>query len=124
MVITRRATMLAGDRSRGAISPASILSEFRNYPNCVHWHTERNNWCHALERDQCLAIVAVQIVELIKSSNKCSKFMRATHCNLQRQNTVYSHEEYVILQHLLLMRLIVDTRWAKGANRLYFTCRT
>ena len=36
-VITRRATMLAGDQSRGAISPASILSESRNYPNCVHW---------------------------------------------------------------------------------------
>ena len=47
-VITRRATMLAGDRSqgvaeakprrsRGAISPASILSKSRNYPNCVHW---------------------------------------------------------------------------------------
>ena len=55
-VITRRATMLAGDQSqgmprrsrgvveveaqlrhsRGAISPASILSESRNYPNCVH----------------------------------------------------------------------------------------
>ena len=46
--ITRRATMLAGNwsqgvaeakprRSRGAISPASILSESRNYPNCVHW---------------------------------------------------------------------------------------
>ena len=28
---------------------------------------------------------------------------------LQRQNTVYSHKKYVILQHLLLMRLIVDT---------------
>ena len=37
-VITRRATMLAEDRSRGAISPASILSESRNQPNCVHWH--------------------------------------------------------------------------------------
>ena len=47
-VITRRATMLAGDRSqgvaeaksrrsRGEISPASILSESRNYPNCAHW---------------------------------------------------------------------------------------
>ena len=36
-VITRRATMLAGDRSRGAISPARILSESRNYPNYVHW---------------------------------------------------------------------------------------
>ena len=35
-IIARRATMLAGDRSRGAISPASILSESRNYPNCVH----------------------------------------------------------------------------------------
>ena len=34
-VITRRATMLAGDQSRGAISPASILSESLNYPNCV-----------------------------------------------------------------------------------------
>ena len=36
-VITRRATMLAGDRSPGAISPVSILSESRNYSNCVHW---------------------------------------------------------------------------------------
>ena len=35
--ITRRATMLAGDRSQGEISPASIFSESRNYPNCVHW---------------------------------------------------------------------------------------
>ena len=48
--------------------------------------------------------------------------MRAAHSNLQRQNTVYSHKKYVILQHLLLMRLIVDTRWAKGAKRLCFTC--
>ena len=79
-------------------------------------HMERNNWCHALERDQCLAIVAVQIVELINSSNKCTKFMRAAHSILQRQNTVYSHKKYVILQHLLVMRLIVDTRWAKGAK--------
>ena len=37
-VITRRALMLAGDRSRGEISPASTLSESRNYPNCVHWY--------------------------------------------------------------------------------------
>ena len=59
-VITRQATMLAGDRSqsivealpkrsrsvaeakprrsRGVIRPASILSESRNHPNCVHWH--------------------------------------------------------------------------------------
>ena len=36
-VIARRATMLAGDRSRGPISPAKILSESRNYRNCVHW---------------------------------------------------------------------------------------
>ena len=48
--------------------------------------------------------------------------MRAAHSNLQRQNTVYSHKKYVILEHLLLMRLIVDTRWAKGAKRLCFTC--
>ena len=40
--------------------------------------------------------------------------MRAAHSNLWRQNTVYSHKKYVILQHLLLMQLIVDTRWAKG----------
>ena len=32
--------------------------------------------------------------------------MRATRSNLQRQNIVYSHKKYVILQHLLLMRLI------------------
>ena len=36
--------------------------------------------------------------------------MRAAHGDLQRQNTVYSHIKYVILQHLRLMRLIVDTR--------------
>ena len=36
-VITRRATMLAGDRSRGEISPASILNESRDYLNFVHW---------------------------------------------------------------------------------------
>ena len=47
--------------------------------------------------------------------------MRAAHSNLQRQNTVYSHKEYVILQHSLLMRLIVDTRWAEGAKHLCFT---
>ena len=45
--------------------------------------------------------------------------MRAAHSNLQRQNTVYSHIKYVILQHFLLMRLIVDTRWAKGAKRAW-----
>ena len=50
--------------------------------------------------------------------------MRAARSNLQRQNTVYSHIKYVTLQHLLLMRLIVDTRWAKGAKRLSFTCAT
>ena len=86
------------------------------------FYTERNNWWRALERDQCLAIVAVRIVELINSSNKCSKFMRAAHSNLQRQITMYSHKKYVILQHLPLMRLIVDTRWAEGAKRLCFTC--
>ena len=70
----------------------------------INSYTEKNNWSHALERDQCLAIVvAVQIVELINSSNKCLKFMRAAHSNLQRQNTVYSHKKYVTLQHLLLM---------------------
>ena len=43
--------------------------------------------------------------------------MRAMHSNLKRQYTMYSHKKYVILQHLLLMRLIVDTRWAEGAKR-------
>ena len=55
-------------------------------------------------------------------SNFYSKLMRAVHSNLQRQNTMYSHKKYVILQHLLLMRLIVDTRQAKSAKRLCFTC--
>ena len=76
----------------------------------IHAYTERNNWYYALERDQFLAIVAVHIVELRNSSNKCSKFMRAAHSNLQRQNTMYSHKKYVTLQHLLLMQLVVDTR--------------
>ena len=83
-------------------------------------YTEINDWWRALERDQCLAIVAVQIV--INSGNKWSKFMRAAGSNLQRQNTMYLHKKYVILQHLLLMRLIVDIRWAEGAKRLCFTC--
>ena len=43
----------------------------------------------------------------------------AAHSNLQRQNIMYSHKKYVILQHLLLMRLIVDTRWAEGAKRTW-----
>ena len=47
--------------------------------------------------------------------------MRAAHSNLQRQNTMHFHKKYVIL-HLLLMRFIVDTRWAEGAKRLCFTC--
>ena len=92
-----------------------VIHRFLNTGHFLSY-TERNNWCHALERDQCLAIVAVQIVELIKSSNKFSKFMRAAHSNLQRQNTVYSHKKYVTLQHLLLMRLRVDTRWAEGGK--------
>ena len=51
-VITRRATMLAGDRSRdlaeaklrrsqGAISPASSLSESRNYPTRCFYTTKK-----------------------------------------------------------------------------------
>ena len=48
--------------------------------------------------------------------------MLAAHSNLQRQNTIYSHKNYVILQHLLLTRLIVDTRWTEGAKCLCFTC--
>ena len=44
--------------------------------------------------------------------------MRAAHSNLQSQNNVYSHKKYVILQDLLLMRLIVDTRWAKEHVKL------
>ena len=35
---------------------------------------------------------------------------------------MYSHKKYVILQHLQLMRLIVDTRWAEGAKHMCFTC--
>ena len=58
----------------------------------MHPHTERNNWCHALERDQCLAIVAVQIVEVINSSNNCSKFMRAAHSNLQTKYCVFTYK--------------------------------
>ena len=48
--------------------------------------------------------------------------MRAAHSNLQRQNTMYSHKKYVILQHLLLMQIIAGTTWGEGAKRLCFTC--
>ena len=53
-VIARRATMLAGDRSRGEISPASILSEFRNYPNCVHWHIFYFMWLRRIYEFLCV----------------------------------------------------------------------
>ena len=64
-VITRWATMLAGDRSqgiveaylrqsRGAISPASILSESRNYPNRVHWHIFYFMWLRCVYEFLCV----------------------------------------------------------------------
>ena len=53
-VITRRATMLAGDRSRRAISPASILSKSRNYPNCVHWHIFYFMWLRRIYEFLCV----------------------------------------------------------------------
>ena len=53
-VITRRATMLAGDRSRGAISPASILSESRNHPSCAHWHIFYFMWLRRIYEFLCV----------------------------------------------------------------------
>ena len=53
-VITRRATMLAEDRSQGAISPARILSESRNYPNCVHWHIFYFMWLRCVYEFLCV----------------------------------------------------------------------
>ena len=53
-VITRRATILAGDRSRGAISPASILSESRNYPKCVHWRIFYFMWLRRIYEFFCV----------------------------------------------------------------------
>ena len=48
------ATMLAGDRSRGAISPASILSESRNYLNCVHWRIFYFMWLRRIYEFFCV----------------------------------------------------------------------
>ena len=59
---------------------------------------EGNNWWHVLKRDQCLAIVAVQIVELINSSNESLKFMQAAHSNLQGKNTIYSTTSLQLLR--------------------------
>ena len=53
-VITRRARMLAGDRSRSAISPASILSESRNYPNRVHWQIFYFMWLRRIYEFLCV----------------------------------------------------------------------
>ena len=53
-LITRRAPMLAGDRSRGAISPASILSESRNYPNCVYWRIFYFMWLRRIHEFFCV----------------------------------------------------------------------
>ena len=64
-VITRRATMLTGERSRdvaeakprrsrGAINPASILNESRNYPNCVHWHIFYFMWLRRVYEFLCV----------------------------------------------------------------------
>ena len=40
--------------SRGAISPASILSESRNYPNCVHWHIFYFMWLRRIYEFSCV----------------------------------------------------------------------
>ena len=53
-VITRRATMPAGDRSRGAISPGRLLSESRNGPNCVHWHIFYFMWLRRIYEFLCV----------------------------------------------------------------------
>ena len=64
-VITRRATMLAEDRSqggaetkprrsRGAISLASILNESRNYSNYVHWHIFYFMWLRCVYEFLCV----------------------------------------------------------------------
>ena len=71
------------------ISKKCFFDSKKMFSQCTLYYTERNSWCHALERDQCLAVVAVQIVELRNSSNNCSKFTRAAYSNLWRQNTVY-----------------------------------
>ena len=51
-------------RSRGVISPASILSESRNYPNCVHCHifylTGIATWGRALSRWKIIASCLVE----------------------------------------------------------------
>ena len=41
-------------RSRGAISPASILSESHNYPNCVHWHIFYFMWLRRIYEFLCV----------------------------------------------------------------------
>ena len=64
-VITRRASMLAGDRSqsvaeakprrsRGVISSASILSESRYYPNCAHWRVFYFMWLRRIYEFLCV----------------------------------------------------------------------
>ena len=55
-----------------------------------------------LKETSFLAIVAVQIVELINSSNKCSKFMRAAHSNLQRQNNVHYYYYYYYYYYYII----------------------
>ena len=41
-------------QSRGAISLASILSESRNYPNCVHWRIFYFMWLRRIYKFFCL----------------------------------------------------------------------
>ena len=53
-VITQRATMLAGERSRGAISPGSILSESRKNLNCMHWHIFHFMWLRRIYEFLCV----------------------------------------------------------------------
>ena len=42
------------DPSRGEISPASILSESRNYPNCVHWRIYYFMWLRRIYKFFCV----------------------------------------------------------------------
>ena len=111
-VITRRATMLAGDRSRGEISPESILNESRNYPNFVHWRIYYFMWLRRIYKFFCVhynPIRYTQNLPIVSSiienyaidtrRSQCMSGSKRTICRLDCNNVQHHYTVFIIVQY-------------------------
>ena len=137
-VITRRVTMLAVDRSRGAISPASILNESRNYSNCVHWHIFYFMWLRRIYEFLCVHSNPVwkgwncrdyrpsylTFCEYFRPFWLSQSYIVAAYCNRRMCSsnvqgfvttvpTVYEEEDYAPLYRNRRIRILLSGVWWK-----------